>query len=475
MPADVDPDREALAALADELSLPTDGVDVEAVLSFARDLADAVPDDPPPDVESIGRPGDDAYNAFLAVYPEPRSTGAGGPLDGLSVAVKDNIAARGLEMTCGARGFSHVPSFDAVVVERLLDAGACLVGKTNMDAYAFGPAGQWSGFGQVTNPVAPDRVPGGSSSGSGAAVAAGLVDAALGTDTGGSVRSPAACCGVVGVKPTHRLVPRFGFVENMPSTDVIGPLARDVDTAARVLEAVAGHDPRDPTSAHAPVDGLADLGASPLDADGPIAVGLVESSLDLVTDEVASAIEATADALADDGATVRPVDLEFGDVDRAYPLSFGALRRQGFVTRGDGTGYDREWRTALSSARLTDHVAERLLPGALLDRLTDGASYVAAREEVRAFGGRLDELFRDVDVLLCPTLRMLPPEPGAVRSAEEGLKYSLTKPFSLARVPAVSVPAGDVDGVPVSAQVVAPQFEDRRALRVAKTIEATAR
>lgn len=466
----------ALHGLAGELGMPVDDGVESGALAYARELHAAIDDlpgevgDPP---EPSGSQSDDEYNALLAVYDEPRVTASSGTLDGMSVAVKDNIAVRGLPMTCGSTDLSYVPSFDATVVERLLDESARVVGKANMDAFAFGPAGEWSEFGRVHNPVAPGRVPGGTSSGSGVAVAAGLVDAALGTDTGGSVRVPAACCGLVGVKPSHHLVSRYGVVGNMPSTDTVGPLAPDVETATRVLDAIAAPDPRDPASVRPDAGPI----AHSLGAFDSIRVGVVESTFDLVDDPVADAMAGVADALrGTEGITVTPVPVEIPEtVEYAYSLMYGAeyawLVEQSFATRGDGPRADPEWLRAFASPPFNTHVAERVLPGALVDRLTDGRSYAAARREAADFTDHLTEQFEHVDVLLTSTLRTLPPEYGAIQSAEDGLKYSLCKPFSLTGLPAVSVPAATVEGLPVGAQVIAPMFEDGRALQCARAIE----
>lgn len=469
-----DPDAAAVRRLASTLDLPVDEADVAAILERYRDLVTLAGDPPARDGASStpeGHRADDEYDALLDVYDEPRTTRGEGRLAGTDVVVKDNIAVRGLRMTAGIPEFEYVPSFDATVVERLLEAGAGILGKANLDAFAFGPAGEWSEFGDPVNPVAPGRIPGGSSSGSGAAVAGGLADAALGTDTGGSVRVPAACCGLVGVKPTHRLVPRFGFTGNAPSLDVIGPLASDVETAARMLDAIAGPDPRDPTTV--PVD--AGEVAGRLGGDDHLTVGLVESGLDLASDPLAAAVRRAGERLSDDADTaVEPVSLEFGDVDDAYAViiaaEFAWYRRQRFAVRGEGFQYDREFRAALEDVPLTRHIAERVLPGALADRATDGAVYVGAREVRAAFRERVDALLADVDALLLPTMRSLPPEFGTV-SGGVGGKYSLTKPFNLYGGPAVSVPVGPVDGLPAGAQVVAPHFEDGLALRVARRIE----
>lgn len=470
----LDVDEDSVRRLADELSLPVDDDTIEEVLDYAADLEDTADElsESVDETQPVGVRSDDEYNALLYVYEEPRTADATGLVDGVSVAIKDNIAVRGLTMTFGLRDVSFVPSYDAVVVERLLAEGASIVGKANMDAFAFGPGGEWSEFGQVVNPIADGRIPGGSSSGSGAAVAGGLVDAALGTDTGGSVRVPAACCGLVGVKPTHRLVPRYGFTGNAPSTDVIGPLTRDVETAARMVETMAGHDPRDPTSSRVGADGL----TADLDADADLTIGLVESALALVDDDVAATVRDAADRLdRRDDVTVRSVDLDFGGVDPAYSLTIGTefawYLRQSLTTRGEGTQYNHEWHEALSDVPFNEHIASRVLPGALIDRMTDGRSYIAGRREAIDFRRRVADLFEEVDLLLTSTLRLLPPEYGAVQTAEEGLKYSLTKPFSLTAGPAVTVPAGSVDGLPVAAQIVAPPFGELDALQLAHRIE----
>ncbi|MBB6647816.1 amidase family protein [Halobellus ruber] len=196
-----------------------------------------------PDVSSRGE-----YNELLAYYETARQRRATGPLSGLRVVIKDNISVADLPLTCGSKRIAVVPNTDATVTSRLLDAGAVLVGKANMDAFAFGPSGEFSDYDPVENPTYPDRVPGGSSSGSGAAVASGEAEIALGSDTGGSIRIPAAACGVIGMKPTHALVPRHGFVSFAPSLDTIGPLGRDIETVAKTLSVLAGPSIHDPTA-----------------------------------------------------------------------------------------------------------------------------------------------------------------------------------------------------------------------------------
>jgi aspartyl-tRNA(Asn)/glutamyl-tRNA(Gln) amidotransferase subunit A len=468
----VSDDSERMREVADRLGFEPPAEVVEWCLDTARSLREtadeldeagtvAVTTDP--DVEPS-----DERGAFLATYDEPRRESETGPLAGATVAVKDNIAAAGLPMTCGSDRVSATPESDAAVVERLLDAGGALVGKTNMDAFALGPSGEFSDYGRVENPVAADRVPGGTSSGSGVAVADGRVDAALGTDTGGSIRIPAACCGVVGIKPTHGYVPRHGFVSFGPSLDTIGPLARDVDTAARALAAVGGADHRDPTSAGDPPADPTD----PLDRDGNVTVGMPEPFFEASDDAVAEAVRSAVDT-ADVRAT--PVSLSLGAVEAAYFL-IGATEFIWYVdqdgtVRGQGPDYSTAVRAFVAASKETDlgdHITKRVLPSAYLDAETDGDVYRRARREAIAFERRVDAALADVDALVVPTIRTLPPEYGRMESIDDMLTLlGNTAPFNLSRHPATSVPVDAVDGLPVSAQVVGPRFEDFTTLSIA--------
>lgn len=476
--------RDDLCRLAEKLGFDLDDGHVEEALDTADELRESVARSEGESLgerlrrDSVGRMSNDRYNALLDVYDDPRTESEYGPLAGLDVAVKDVIAVRDLEMTCGSKDFSCVPLTDATVVSRMLDAGARLVGKANTDAFAFGPTGEFSELRDVVNPTAEDRVPGGSSSGSAASVAGGLVDAALGTDTGGSVRIPAACCGVVGIKPTHTLVPRQGFVDLAPSTDTIGPLASDVETATRVLNVIAGQHGGDPASAHTDPGALADG----LDDATDLSVGVPTSFLEHSSDDVTTVTRDLAAGLdeRDETAAVDEVDLQLGSIDEAYPLTIAAefawLLKQSGVVRGQGTKYSEEWRRIFSMFQdsLNVHIGMRVLPAAYLDERTGGRSYVEGRAEAIDFDRRLDALFEQYDVLLVPTIRILPPRHGEI-TATEGLSdiTGNTGPFSLVGNPSVSVPAGDVGGVPVGVQVIAPSFDDGTALEGARLVEKT--
>lgn len=469
-----DADRRLLRDQAARLGLDVPDDVLSDILDDA--LGSASDERPPaPTGDDRGHRAADDHNALLAVYDEPRVESGHGSLVGTTVALKDNIAVADLEMTCGSDAYSVVPSFDASVVERLLEEGAGVVGKANMEPFAMGPTGEFSDFGHVENPLDASRVAGGSSSGSGAAVAAGTVDVALGTDTGGSVRIPAACCGIVGVKPSHTLVPRYGFVDFAPSLDTIGPLARDVETAATVLEAIAGPDRRDPTTSTArAVDDLTDLD----DADG-LRVGLPSTPFSRSADAVADAVRTAATRLEDVDIEVSEVPLDLAEIEAAY-LTVGSaefvwLLDGDGVVRGHGSGYNEELRAAFRAARergLGEHVARRVLPPAFLDARSAGRTYARARREGIAFEERLDEAFESVDALVMPTLRDLPPEVGETTTRADFLPIvGNTAPFNIAGTPAVTVPVTDEGRVPISAQVVAPRFDDGLALRVAHALE----
>lgn len=469
------PDIDDLAAVAAELGfdLPPDALKASRdAASGLADTAAAVRErESTPETETPPQAGvlDDAYGALLYGYETPRQRHTDGVLDGCRVAVKDNIAAAGLPMTCGSEGFEHTPGFDAAVVDRLLDAGAQLVGKANMDAFAFGPSGEFSGRAPVTNPLDDDRIPGGSSSGSGAAVAAGSVDVALGTDTGGSVRIPAACCGVVGVKPSFGTVPTHGVVPFAPSLDTVGPLARDVDTAADALAAIQGPGPRDATTTP----------TASVDLPDTPTFGIPVSFLEACTPQVVDAIDELRDSLSTD-FEVRSVEVPFGAIEEAYSLvgatEFAWYVRQHGTIRGIGATYNSDWTAALhefiTEQGFSDHVAKRVLPAATLDAHENGQPYVAGRREARTFDQSLQAAFANVDLLVTPTLRALPHKCGQI-GADDSM-YDLlgnTAPFNLTGHPAVTLPIAERDGLPVSAQVIAPRYADAAAIAGAKQIE----
>lgn len=460
-----------IEAVAETLAFDLTASECAECLETAEGLsasADAIVDGTEEGVPTRGRLLDDEHGALLSGYEEPRTRSSSGPLTSYQVAIKDNIALANVQMTVGSEHFEHVPSFDAAVVDRLLDAGARIVGKANMDAFAFGPSGEFSGRSPVENPLDSERVPGGSSSGSGVAVAAGDVDIALGTDTGGSVRIPAACCGVVGIKPTYGTVPNHGVVPFAPSLDTVGPLARDVETAATALDVL--RDEELPA---------VDTGPRPDDESVSLGIGVPSSLVDVCDDRVTDVLVELRDTLPEELNT-SDVDLPLGGVEDAYPLigstEFAWYVRQGGTVRGLGSTYDQRWgaylREFIETGSFSDHVAKRVLPAAYLDAREEGSPYAAARREADAFAQRVEEALSTVDVLMLPTIRTLPHERGEI-TASEGMFDLLgnTAPFNLSGHPAVTLPVDSVGGLPVSVQFVAPRGEDQTAVRAAATME----
>jgi len=263
---------------------------------------------------------EDRVHAFITVTPEraramadavDRKVSAGqdpGALAGVPLAVKDNLCTRGVATTCGSRILDRwLPPYDATVVRRIVDAGAVLVGKTNMDEFAMGSSTEHSAFGPTRNPYDLDRVPGGSSGGSAAAVAAGFVVAALGSDTGGSVRQPAALCGVVGLKPTYGRVSRYGLVAYASSLDQVGCLARTVQDSAVVFDVIAGHDDRDSTSLRSPCAPVTPTLRGGVDG---VRVGIIRELLgEGVSPDIRTRVLEASEALARAGADIEEVSL----------------------------------------------------------------------------------------------------------------------------------------------------------------------
>jgi len=434
------------------------------------------PAEPSTTAASDVRPGTDEFNAFNYRC----SLGDGeGPLADLDVGVKDNIAVAGVPMTCGSSTIDYVPERSATVIERLVDAGATIVGVTNMDEFAYGSTGEYCAHGRVINPNAPDHVPGGSSSGSAAAVAAGLVEIGLGSDTGGSLRMPAAFSGVVGVKPTHRSVSRDGFVDLAPSLDHVGTLANTVENAARVLEVINGPDPRDPsTFGQTPATDIASAAGEPVD---DLTVGIIKEGMAVADEGVRETVAEAVDALGDRGVSIKHVAVP--TMDGLVPLfshvtgaEFAAFLAANGVSYGTGSGYSESWREELAGANERGEYGERVREMAIINQLlrteTGGDLYVRTWEVRRALCAEVAAAFEAVDALVCPTMPMVAPEYGAVGQTDSApMTLANTAPFDMTGHPAISVPYGDVDGLPVGVQLVARWGDEPTAVRLASTVE----
>ncbi len=406
-----------------------------------------------------------------------------GPLAGVPVAVKDNICTQGLPTTCGSRileGF--VPVYDATVVERLHAAGAVLIGKTNLDEFAMGSSTENSAFGPTRNPWDAERVPGGSSGGSAAAVAAGMVPAALGSDTGGSVRQPAALCGVPGLKPTYGRVSRYGLVAFASSLDQIGPFGRTVEDLALVLDAIAGHDGRDSTSAELPAG---DTRRTLRDGLRGLRVGVPRETLSGDLDpQVGAAVEAAVRLLEGLGATIRSVSLPHAPY--AIPVYYliataeasSNLARYDGVRYGVRAGGERDLRGMYRRTRSQGfgrEVKRRIMLGTYALSAGYYDAYYLKAMKVRSLIRRdFDEAFRQVDVLTTPTT----PAPAfrmgekTERPLDMYLSDIFTVTINLAGVPAVSVPCGwSRERLPLGLQIIGPHFEEARVLQVAHAYE----
>ena len=420
----------------------------------------------------------DAVDAAVAQGRDP------GPLAGVPVALKDNLCTRGVPTTCGSKILDgwH-PPYDATVVEQLRAAGAIALGKTNMDEFAMGSSTENSAFGPTRNPRDTDRVPGGSSGGSAAAVAAGFTPISLGSDTGGSIRQPAALCGVVGMKPTYGRVSRYGLVAFASSLDQIGPFATTVDDAALLFDVLAGHDPLDSTSLQAPSPSTA-----PNVGDGVegVRVGLCADLIEGCAPDVAAQVYAAAEALAAAGAKIDEIRVpEFAYGLSAYYL-IAPAEASSNLARYDGVRYglrvDADDAAAMNTATRTAgfgaEVKRRIMLGTYALSAGYYDAYYAQAQRVRTMVMQaFDRAYLSVDVLLGATAPTTAFALGAKIDDPMAMYMNdvCTIPSNLSGHPAISVPFGvGTDGLPVGIQVLAPALEEALLFRVAAAVEAAA-
>ncbi len=422
-----------------------------------------------------------AVDHNLFITEEPIEGAADGPLAGRTVAVKDNLSTAGVRTTCGSEMLAdYVPPYDATVVERVKGAGATVVGKANMDEFGMGTTTETSAFGPTRNPVDPERVPGGSSGGSAAAVAAGEADLALGSDTGGSVRCPAAFCGVVGIKPTYGLVSRYGLVAYANSLEQIGPIANTVEDAAALLDVIAGPDPNDGTTREAGADSNY-AAAADGDVDG-LRIGVPTELFDGADERVVETVEAALGGLESKGAET--VEISLPSVEHAVQAYYVIAMSEASsnLARFDGVRYghraegDGNWNESFAETRegFGAEVKRRILLGTYALSAGYHDEYYAKAQDARAWVKRdFDEAFETVDVVASPTMPVLPFELG--ESLDDPLRMYLadanTTPVNLANLPAISVPAGTADGLPVGLQLVGPTFGEETIVRAASAVE----
>jgi aspartyl-tRNA(Asn)/glutamyl-tRNA(Gln) amidotransferase subunit A len=404
-----------------------------------------------------------------------------GPLAGVPVALKDNMCTRGIPTTCSSRILEGWrPPYDWTVVERLRAAGAVLVGKTNLDEFAMGSSTENSAFGPTRNPHDPSRVPGGSSGGSAAAVAAGFAAAGFGSDTGGSIRQPAALSGVVGVKTTYGVVSRYGLVAFASSLDQIGPFTHTVADAALVIEVIGGHDPNDSTSIPLPAPTLT---PALLDGVEGLRVGRITDLPEGADPDVLERVEAAFDALSDAGAKVVDVEVPAFTYGLTAYYLIAPAEASSNLARYDGVRYGLRVEApdtnamymATREAGFGDEVKRRIMLGTYA--LSAGyyeAYYGKALKVRRLIADDFARAYQHADVLVTPTSPTVAFPFGAKTDNPLAMYLcdTYTIPSNLSGHPGMSVPFGTGEsGLPVGVQVLAPALGEAVMFRVAKSLE----
>ena len=406
-----------------------------------------------------------------------------GPLAGVPVAVKDNICTAGIKTTCSSRILSNfIPTFSAQAAENLKSAGAVILGKTNMDEFAMGSTTETSWYGATQNPWNVKHVPGGSSGGSCAAVAAGEAFFALGSDTGGSIRQPSSYCGVTGIKPTYGTVSRYGLIAYGSSLDQIGPIAKDTADCAAVLEAIASYDKKDSTSLQR---GDCDFTSALTGEAKGMKIGIPSDYLgDGLDDEVKDSILAAAEMLKSQGAEVEFFDL--GMVEYAIPAYYviASAEASSNLSRFDGvkygyrTGAYEDLHTMYKKSRsegFGTEVKRRIMLGSFV--LSSGyydAYYLKALRTKALIKQAFDKAFETYDVILGPAAPTTAPELGS--SLSDPMKMYLsdiyTVSVNLAGLPGICVPCGiDSKGLPIGLQMIGDCFQEKKLFRAASAFE----
>ncbi len=427
--------------------------------------------------------GDEARQQAAAIDTKRAGGGKLGSLAGLFIALKDNMCMKGQRTTCGSRMLDQfVSPYDATVVRKIVAEDGIIIGKTNLDEFAMGSSTENSYYGHSRNPIDPERVAGGSSGGSAIAVAAGMADLSLGSDTGGSIRQPAAFCGIVGMKPTYGRVSRYGLVAFASSLDQIGPFAKNVSDAALMLNVISGLDPNDSTSMDEAVpDYTAAVGG---DVKG-LRIGLPTQFFQKGLDsEIADNIQAVSKQLEDAGITIKPVDLSLNDYAIAAYYIIATAEASSNLARYDGVRYGHraeavgdlnEMYTRSRSEGFGAEVKRRVMLGAHV--LSSGyydAYYKKGQQVRRLIKNQFDAAFKDVDLLLTPTT----PSPAFKigEKVDDPLQMYLsdiyTVTVNLAGICALSMPSGKTSaGLPIGLQLIAGAFQEEKLFRMAGYVE----
>jgi len=402
-------------------------------------------------------------NAILEVNKDLKNSKKG-VLSGKAIAVKANINVKGLKASCASKVLEdYTSTYDATVIEKIKNEGGVIIGIANCDEFASGSSGETSAFGACKNPVAKGLVPGGSSSGSAASVAAGFCDMALGSDTGGSIRNPASHCGVVGVKPTYGTVSRYGLIDLSMSLDQIGPFAKNVMDAALLLSVIQGKDERDSISIKSPGINLKKVKEIPKN----ITVGVLDIKISdkrikkLVDDKIKQAADKY-------GWKIKKIDVKNIDlaVETYYPLVY--VEFFSGTRRFDGRRYGKKIEEAAGP-----EVLRRVLGGSEITKAEyAGRYYHQALKAKKIIEDEFAKAFKSVDCIMLPTVARLPHKIGEKISVEDMYGYdALTIPANLAGNCALSLPIGKIDNVPVGMQVMCDKFEDEKMFQIARSIE----
>jgi len=411
---------------------------------------------------------DKKINAFIVLDKKGVSRKGikrGGRLKNLTIAIKSNICVEGLLTSCASKTLeNYIAPYNATVVEKIKKESGIILGMTNMDEFACGSSGETSYYGATDNPSAKGHIPGGSSSGSGAAVAAGFVNAAIGSDTGGSIRNPASHCGVVGFKPTYGVVSRYGLIDLAMSLDQIGPLARDVETSALLLEVISGYDPRDETSLNLDKKFYNfSKNLNPNLRDIKLGYAL-EFDMLIVDKGIKKIIHRSLDKLSSHGAEI--IDVSLPNLGIALPTYYLNVYVEFFsaTRKYDGRRYGHKIENVCG-----EEVLRRILLGSYISQKEYSGRYYRKALQARSLiRGEISNTLKDLDALIGPTVPKLPHKLGT-KIDDPRVMYAydiFTVLANLSGIPAGVVPAGKVDGIPTGLQIMGKALDDQKVLNV---------
>ncbi len=389
--------------------------------------------------------------------------------DGVPIAIKDNINVKNRELTCCSNILKgYISPYDATVIEKLKQNNLTPFGRANMDEFAMGSSTESSCFGKTLNPVDNEKMPGGSSGGSAAAVAAGLAIAALGTDTGGSIRQPAAYCGVVGMKPTYGRVSRYGIAAYSSSLDQCGPITQNVEDAAILYDIISGYDPKDSTSADVDYTNI----ASNLNPDKKLTIAVIDNFIDEASDEIKDAIFKTIKLLEEAGHTIIHKNMMDTKKHVSSYYVVATAEASANLSRYDGIRYGNQAQASnlkelyiqTKSQGFGDEVQKRIMLGSFV--LSSGyydAYYIKAQKVRHLIKDDFESIFQEADLILSPVASTTAPKFGAFKSSlEMYLSDIYTISVNLAGIPAISLPvAKDSQGMPIGLQLIGKAYDEQ--------------